>query len=114
MPVKAGKQQTQQDHYSVAYLKNIQDVENKLGIKKGNEMTFLEANEGRGNPNFSKGGGYAINCQSCVVANELRRRGFDVSARENPSIRGSVIYQLAQKPEKVWIDENGNMPNANR
>lgn len=32
------------------------------------------------NPNFSKGGGYRVNCQRCVVAFEMQRRGFDVEA----------------------------------
>ena len=88
---------------------NIKDIESKLGIKQGQEMTFLEANEGRGNPNFSKGGGYTTNCQTCVVANELRRRGFDVSAQENTG-RGSVPYDLSFKTERAWLDKDGNMP----
>jgi len=88
---------------------NIKDIESKLGIKQGQEMTFLEANEGRGNPNFSKGGGYTTNCQTCVVANELRRRGFDVSAQENTG-KGSVPYDLSFKTEKAWLDKDGNMP----
>jgi len=28
------------------------------------------------NPNYTKGSGYQTNCQSCVVAYELRLRGY--------------------------------------
>ena len=73
-------------------------------------MTFLEADELRGNPNFGKGGGYQKNCQSCVVANELRRRGFDVSAQENTGTKGNIPYDLSFKTEDAWRDENGNTP----
>ena len=102
--------QSQQKHYSAAYEKNVKDIENKLGIKQGKEMTFLEANEQRVNPNYRKGGGFTINCQSCVVAYELRRRGFDVSAQENTQKKDDVPYELSHKTEAAWIDENGNIP----
>ena len=104
------EQQAKKEQHSEAYLKNIEDIESKLGVKRGKEMTFLEANEGRGNPNFSKGGGYQKNCQSCVVANELRRRGFDVTAQENIQKKGNVPYELSQKTENAWFDQSGNMP----
>ena len=113
MTTLESEQQIRQAQDSAAYLENVQDVENKLGIKKGKEMTFLEANEGRGNPNFRKGGGYTINCQTCVVANELRRRGFDVSAQENTG-KGSTPYELSFKTEKAWLDKDGNMPNRQK
>ena len=39
------------------------------------------------NPHFSEGWQYQVNCQRCVVADELRRRGYDVEA--NPArLRG--------------------------
>jgi len=96
--------------YSVAYKKNVKEVESKLGLKQGKEMTFLEADEQRGNPNFSKGGGFRVNCQACVVANELRRRGFDVSAQENTEKKRNVPYELSHKTENAWVDKNGNIP----
>ena len=58
---------------------------------------------------FSKGGGYTTNCQTCVIANELRRRGFDVSAQENTG-KGSAPYDLSFKTEKAWLDKDGNTP----
>jgi hypothetical protein len=87
------------------FLVNIRNTEVKLGIKKGNEMTFEEANELKGNVNYAKKGSkYLLNCQSCVVANELRRRGFDVTARPSVKKKGNIPNQLSHKTEMAWID----------
>lgn len=82
------------------------ELEKTLGIAKGEPMTFEEANELKGNPHYIKGSysGYTINCQSCVVANELRRRGFDVEAMMNTKHRDNISYILSLKTEKAWID----------
>lgn len=47
---------------------------------------------------------YHINCQSCVVANELRRRGYDVTAMPNLKVKGDLPYELSFKTEWAWID----------
>lgn len=83
---------------------NLDIISTKLDVKKGEEMTFEEANELKGNINYSKGGGYKLNCQSCVVANELRRRGFDVTAHPNLKVDGDIPYRLSYKTELAWID----------
>lgn len=85
-------------------------IEEKLNIKKGKEMNFEEANELKGNINYSKGGGYLINCQSCVVSNELRRRGYDVTALENTKKEGNIPNQLSRKTNWAWLNEKGEMP----
>lgn len=41
------------------------------------------------NPNYSKGWEYKQNCQRCVWAYELQRRGYDVEA--NPTYRGDLL-----------------------
>ena len=65
-------------------LANISQLEENFGIKRGKAMTFEEANTGRENPNYKSGGiGYSVNCQTCTVTHELRRRGFDVEAKPN-------------------------------
>lgn len=92
---------------------NQLEVEKELGVQYGKEMTFEEANEQKGNPFYAKGGGYRINCQSCVVANELRRRGLDVQAHENTGA-GSIPRKLSYHTELAWIDENGQTPKATR
>ena len=90
-----------------------QQIEQSLGIKRGNPMTFDEANELRGNPHYEAGSanGYTTNCQCAVVANELRRRGFDVQALPNTWTDGSIPVKLAMQNELAWINPaTGTMP----
>lgn len=72
------------------------------GVKRGEPMTRDEANKGKPNPNFNKGGGYRINCQSCVVCYEARLRGYDVQTL--PNTKGSKLAQLAKATNMAWID----------
>jgi hypothetical protein len=46
--------------------------------------------------------GYRINCQTCVVANEARRRGYDVQATANTT--GSTNERVARETNLAWID----------
>lgn len=82
---------------------NQTKIEQKIGIKKGKDMTFEEANELQGNINFGKSHEYGVNCQSCVVANELRRRGYDVTALPNLQKVGNIPYELSGKTNWAWI-----------
>lgn len=93
---------------------NQEAIEEKLGVKKGEEMSFDDANELRGNINYENGYGYKINCQSCVVSNELRRRGYNVTAMENTGKIGNIPYQLSRKTNWAWLNENGEMPKKTR
>ncbi len=47
--------------------------------RKNKSKTIDEAWDGT-NPNYGKGIEYSINCQRCVIAYELRRRGYNVEA----------------------------------
>lgn len=79
------------------------------GVKRGEPMTREQADEGKANPNFSKGGGYYINCQSCVVTYEARLRGYDVQTL--PNTRGSKLSELSRKSNHAWIDpKTGQAP----
>ena len=115
---------------------NEKEIAELLQVKQGKDMSFDEANEQRGNPNyqtkyipdpngvyrdkqgnkFSKNPNYkkkfTINCQSCVVANELRRRGLDVEAQGNTNREGSAPTLLSYHTELVWADENGQTPTS--
>lgn len=64
---------------------NHHALEKHLGIKKGDPLTFEQADGRRTNPNHGKGKQYAVNCQTCTIAYELRRRGFNVEAKGNPN-----------------------------
>lgn len=99
-----------------AWIKNEHDLEDIL-IEQGKPMTHKEANEHHANPNFQKNirNGYSLNCQSCVVAYELRRRGYDVEAfmrvRGNPD---NIPEKLAYHTELAWrIPETNDIPKKN-
>lgn len=83
------------------------EPENKMypkklaGVERGEEMSFEEADHGTTNPNFSQGGGYYRNCQTCVVANEARRRGYDVTARPKDT---PEAMEISHATNKAWID----------
>lgn len=72
------------------------------GVKRGQVMTIDEANHGKPNPNYTKGGGYTINCQSCVVSYEARLRGYNVQTL--PNTKGSKLAELSRKTNLAWID----------
>ncbi len=86
------------------------EVAAALGMEQGEEMSFEQANEMRGNPNYRKAVKYRVNCQSSVLANELRRRGFDVEAYGNTRKEWTMPSVLARKPEIAFMDADGNPP----
>ena len=83
---------------------NQSKIEQKIGIKRGEDTTFEEANELRGNIGYGEGREFSVNCQSCVVANELRRRGYDVTALPNLKKEDNIPYELSGKTNWAWID----------
>lgn len=66
-------------------------VEQATGAKKGTPMAIQDAVSGA-NPNYSRGSAYGVNCQRCVQAYELRRRGYDVIAKPKPSKNNLVTW----------------------
>jgi len=72
------------------------------GVKRGEPMSFDKANELRGNPDFHKGGGFLINCQSCVVTHEARLRGYNVVTL--PNTKGSALDVLSRQSHTAWVD----------
>lgn len=93
---------------------NEDEIEKSFGMHKTAAMNHDDANELKGNPNYTLGGGYRINCQSCVVAYEMRRRGYDVEANQNTKRKGNIPYELSYTTEKAWLDDNGNVPKKQR
>jgi hypothetical protein len=81
-------------------LKNIRELDQALPVMQGKIMNFTEADQQKGNPHFSdpdaKAEGYLINCQTCTMTYELRRRGFPVEALPN---KNDEFY-------KVWCPKN--------
>lgn len=84
--------------------KNLTELEAKLGKPQNTPMDFEQANEKKGNPNYQRELGFQVNCQSCVVAHELRRRGFDVEARPRVAGSNSTTDQLASRTTMIWRD----------
>lgn len=123
---------------------NIKELEKALKQKKGLRMSYEDANTGKENPHYvdfrntnkyvkdenghfvfkngkavvnpeyTKLKGYAVNCQTCTVIHELRRRGFNVEAISN--YRGKVwnIYKKQGVGSKYqgyrvgkWLDKDG-------
>lgn len=81
------------------------------GVPRGDPMTEANANEGRPNPNFEKGNGYRVNCQSCVVTYEARLRGYDVETLANPKTADSMLTKLSRNTRLAWVDPTtGKIP----
>lgn len=91
---------------------NIQEVAKAMKMTvPQRQMTFEEADGMRGNPKYLTSRMYQINCQCSVVANEMRRRGFDVSARPNRRIKDSIPTRLSYQTELIWKDpKTGDIP----
>ena len=85
-------------------IKRFDNAQNKViaQVKQGNSMNFRQADGCSPNPHYNNGGGYAENCQTCVVAYELRRRGFDVEALNN--YKGSMSEVLSYNTSLAWVD----------
>lgn len=75
-----------------------------VGVAKGKEMTDEEADGNTPNPNFSEGGGYRTNCQSCVACYEMRKRGYNVTTL--PNTKNSALEELSHKYKDIWLDLN--------
>lgn len=79
------------------------------GVKRGNMMSFEEADGNKPNPKYLEDRTYRINCQTCVVAYEARRRGYNVEAKGN--FKGSLSEMLSRATNRAWIDpKTGTYP----
>ena len=80
------------------------------GVTAGEPMNFDKADHLKPNPNYSKGGGYRTNCQSCVVTYEMRRRGWNVQTL--PNVDGSMCEVLSHNTSLAWVDRATGKPPA--
>ena len=81
---------------------NTADIAASMGIKEHSPMTFLEANEGRGNISWGKGFEYSENCQIAVAVHEARLRGLNVTALGYDRSLTSVSYKLGERFQDIW------------
>lgn len=72
---------------------NVQDhIENSVGVKKQNQFSIGESRAWT-NPNYDSGKWkYTNNCQRCVQAYELRRRGYDVEAMPRKRRNDTILW----------------------
>lgn len=95
-----------------ANAENMKVFAKTLGVEQGEYMTFFEADMLRSNPNFAADVMYRVNCQTCVVANELRRRGFNIQALGN--FAGSKSEVLSRCTNGIWQTADGKVPSKMR
>ena len=75
------------------------------GKQRERDMSHSEADNGKSNPFYKKATKeYRENCQTCVVAYEARRRGYDV--RAGAYQKGNKSYVLSASAKDAWIDKN--------
>ena len=93
-----------------AYSDALSAIAKNVGVKVGKPMSFEEANALRGNPHFSENVIFRINCQTCVVANELRRKGLDVEAIGRiAGVQDKIKRTLGSSVWiSAWTDIDGN------
>ena len=54
---------------------------------------------------------YSVNCQTCVLAFEMRSRGYNIEARGNTKTDKDMCRRLSAETRKAYIDpETGKMP----
>ena len=90
------------DEQKLANIEAYLQIEKDLGIKRGRPMSHEQANKMHGNLYYGESKAYSVNCQTCVVAYELRLRGFDVSAL--PNTAGSALSKLSKATHTAWQD----------
>ena len=105
------------EDYRAKYLKVAASADEKdplrpamvAGAKRGEPMTHERADSGHVNPKYREGGGYTINCQSCVVTYYARLRGYDVEVL--PNTPGSMLERLSRATNLAWLDpKTGRIP----
>ena len=83
-------------------------VTDKIGdIKKGEPMTFKQADSGSVNPNYVKNVYANKNCQTCNAVFIARMMGFDV---ETLPERNGIMMQLSKNPSAAFIYKKTGLP----
>lgn len=90
MPLKTNRGGKRQSSNS----NNISNSSNSSAVlgKQGKAKTVDEALANT-NPNYGKGREYGVNCQRCVQAYELQRRGYDVEALAATMTNNDPMFQ---------------------
>jgi len=73
--------------------KDIEDIEDIKSILDGNKSNIHYPEKG-----------YDENCQAAVVAYEMLRRGFNVTAKKYEESKTNVPYKISNDVTRPWID----------
>ena len=96
-------------------IKNIGAIAKAMNLGKTKPMTFMDANQGRGNVMYGKDQSFSDNCQSAVVVHEARIRGLNVTALGYDYNKSSVSYKLGEHFEAIWENpKTHRTPNPTR
>lgn len=96
----------------------VGDGDKIAGVPKGEPMGFFDADRRRANPHVREFDanrmGYTTNCQTCVVVNELRRRGWNLEAKNRGGDAERTMSRLARDSSIAWRTKDGKSPTINR
>ena len=85
--------------------------DNIAGVKRGNPMTFEEADSGNVNPFYkTRQEAFVSNCQSCILAFIARLRGYDVKAKPYAGDDKPIVMLAKDIRRGFIIDEQGTHP----
>lgn len=88
---------------------NIREAAASFGTT-ATPMTFIEANEGRANIDFSRSKAFKDNCQACVLIHEARLRGLNITALGYDPTEGSWSKLLGDNPSLGFLRQDGSVP----
>lgn len=91
------------DGFTKEQIQNCRELEKKLSILKGRPMNWLQANNGKENPYYRWSEQYRVNCQTCTVVHELRRRGFNIVAKGR-----AEGFDTISELKMNWMERFGN------
>ncbi|MBR2800348.1 MAG: hypothetical protein IKE04_05675 [Oscillospiraceae bacterium] len=103
------KQREWQEHASnPEYIESMYHPAAVAGVNRRPEgnMSFEEADHRRANPHYAEDRNYRINCQTCVVAHEMRLRGYDVEAKPRHGDAENMQVRVASSRggNVAWMD----------
>ena len=89
---------------------NIKDIAKVLNTTP-KPMTFLEADEGKGNVGYGRREyGYNTNCAATVLIHEARLRGLNITALPYSPDPNGLSFQLGENTAIGWRTEKGKTP----
>lgn len=94
---------TERTEFSAQQIENFADITKATGYDRGKPMTFDKADNGKANV-YRDGD----NCTACVLAHELRLRGYDITAL--PFTDNAVFAALSEDTRLAWLTVKGKTP----